>query len=343
MSPWIRIDHLPVIIDSPRDVVKNFRHPIRFASLPHLRHHRFMIIRPETPLDFAAVARVNARAFGGRANEAVIVALLRHCAGYDPDLSLVAEVDGQIVGHAMFSPHTIRLMGQPVRAVNLAPLAVDPTFQRQGIGGALMEEGHAVARRKGFALSFLLGHATYYPRFGYQTHAYGASSVTLMVSEEAPSELEVRPPTEADLPALHALWEHEESDVDFAIEPGPDLLDWLSPIPSHHASVYVHHGEVIGYTRGPKDSPRRPQMFLARDLLSARMIVGYLSHNSEITLPLHPFSASSVVYHGAECTAWNAAMACPLTARPFDEYMQQVTTRVRPAGRPIWPVAFDVD
>ncbi len=302
-----------------------------------------MIIRPETPHDFAAIANVHVRAFGGRANEAVIVALLRHRASYDPDLALVAEIDGQVVGHAMFSPHAIRLLGQPVRAVNLAPLAVDPAFQRQGIGGALMEDGHSVARRKGFALSFLLGHKSYYPRFGYQTHAYGASSVTVMVSEEAPSELDVRPPTEADLPALHALWEREESGVDFTIEPGPDLLDWISPIPSHHASVYVHHGVLIGYTRGPKDSPRRPQMFLSHDIPAARKIVGYLSHSSEITLPLHPSSASSVVFPGAECTAWQAAMACPLNASPFDEYIAQVIARERTAGRPIWPVAFDVD
>jgi predicted N-acetyltransferase YhbS len=302
-----------------------------------------MIIRPETPHDFAAIATVHARAFGGRANEAVIVALLRHHASYDPDLSLVAEVDGQVVGHAMFSAYNIRLLGHTIRAVNLAPLAVDPSHQRQGIGGALMEEGHTVARRMGFALSFLLGHASYYPRFGYQPHAYGASSVTVMVSEEAPSELGVRPPTETDLPALHALWEREEAEVDFAIEPGPDLLDWISPIPSHHASVYVHHEEVIGYTRGPKDSPRRPQMFLARAASASRMIVGYLSHSSEIVLPLHPSSAASAVYPGAECIPWKAAMVCPLTESPFDEYIAQVIARERPAGRPIWPVAFDAD
>ena len=63
-----------------------------------------IVIRPEQPTDYAAIAAVHVRAFENRASEALIVALHRHRAAFDPDLSLVAEEDGQVVGHVLFSP-----------------------------------------------------------------------------------------------------------------------------------------------------------------------------------------------------------------------------------------------
>jgi predicted N-acetyltransferase YhbS len=177
-----------------------------------------MIIRPETVADYAAIAALNLRAFDNRMGEPTIVALSRQRLSFDPELSLVAEIDGRIVGHVLFMPHTVRLMDSDIRAVNLAPIAVDPTIQRQGIGGTLIEEGHRIAREKGYAFSFLLGHTSYYPRFGYRTHAYGASSVEVQIATtDAP--LQSRPPLEEDIPALTALWRHEENGVDFALLP----------------------------------------------------------------------------------------------------------------------------
>src|SRR5262245_37154844 len=95
-------------------------------------------IRSETIPDYAGIAALHARAFGERPAEALIVALHRQRPTFDPDLALVAEQDDRIVGHALFSPHSVRLLGQDVRAVNLAPLAVDPSAQRQGIGARLI-------------------------------------------------------------------------------------------------------------------------------------------------------------------------------------------------------------
>src|SRR5215471_15938619 len=98
-------------------------------------------IRSETIPDYAGIAALHARAFGERPAEALIVALHRQRPAFDPDLSLVAELDGRVVGHALFSPHIVRLLGQDVRAVNLAPIAVDPAHQRSGIGGRLIVAG----------------------------------------------------------------------------------------------------------------------------------------------------------------------------------------------------------
>jgi predicted N-acetyltransferase YhbS len=144
-----------------------------------------MKIRPETISDYAVIANLHARAFGHRCGEAHIVALHRERRDFDPGLSFVAEVDNRVVGHVLFSPHQMRLLGQSVRAVNLAPIAVDPAYQYQGIGGRLIAEGHAVAAAKGYAVSFLLGHTDYYPRFGYRRHAYGSAQTT--VPTDAPT------------------------------------------------------------------------------------------------------------------------------------------------------------
>jgi predicted N-acetyltransferase YhbS len=311
-----------------------------------------MHIRPETPADFAAVARVHALAFDNRTGEPVIVALLRHHATYDPDLSLVAELDGHVIGHALFMPYRMQLMGETIDAVNLAPIAIDPAHQRKGIGAALMNAGHAAARAKGYALSFLLGHPEYYPRFGYMTGVYGSSVATVPV-ESLPEAgaLEKRGPLETDIPALQALWQHEERDVDFALQPGPNLMDWMSPNPQIDACIYLRDGELIGYTRVHKVHPAAPRIFLAADADSARAIAADLAANAPgaassrgdaLSLPLHLHSASASAFDAPVCTAWEAGMALPLVPGVFDRFHAALKAGDRPAGRPIWPVAFDL-
>src|SRR5436305_1608071 len=75
----------------------------------HRREEALVLIRPETSADYADIAATTARAFEHRSAEAVIVALLRQRRAYDPELALVAVLDGRVVGHVMFSAHTIRL------------------------------------------------------------------------------------------------------------------------------------------------------------------------------------------------------------------------------------------
>ena len=122
-----------------------------------------MKIRPETENDFAQVYRVNALAFESEA-EAKLVEKLR---AVEPQISLVAETGGEIVGHIFFSPVT--LDGEATDFLGLAPMAVLPEFQNQQIGSKLVEEGLRIARERGFTAVFVLGHARYYPRFGFST------------------------------------------------------------------------------------------------------------------------------------------------------------------------------
>lgn len=305
-----------------------------------------LTIRSETPRDYAAIAAINARAFGEHTGEAVLVALLRQRAGFDPALSLVAEHAGQVVGHVLFSPHTVWLLGEAVLAVNLAPIAIDPAHQRQGIGRQLIETGHALAREKGYAFSFLLGHTSYYPRLGYQTRAYGAATLTLTPTELTTRRvLLARRPTEADVPALHRLWYDAESRLDFALDPGREFLDWVSPSPAMESTVFVEAGQLVGYLRGPSAERHRPRVFLARDADTARHMAAAIAPNapaSELVLPLHPAAPAAAGLGLAKAEAWEAAMTCPLRPSPFDDYYAQVSAGARPPGQVTWPTMFDL-
>lgn len=305
-----------------------------------------MNIRPETPRDYAAIGDLHVRAFG-RTEEAVIVPLLRQRRHFDPGLSLVAEIDGRIVGHALFSPYTIRLSAQDVRAVNLAPIAVDTNQQKQGIGGALINEGHRIALSKSYSVSFLLGHDTYYPRFGYKTGVYGVSSVEIETNRLPANTLQTRPPVEADISNLCGLWRHEEYGVDFSIFPGTSLLDWISPNPAITATVFLYKKRMVGYMRVHKDQPDKPRFFIAVNDVNRRFseeMCSYLAQKyrcRSITLPLHPLS-DSANYLRPKVQPWKAGMACSLAPSPFDDYYAQLQEGKRLPGRVIWPVAFDL-
>lgn len=123
------------------------------------------MIRDETGNDMDAVRRVVVAAFG-QAAEADLVEALRESG--DAVISLVAEDDGEIVGHIMFS----RLQA-PDRCIALAPLSVVPVRQNQGIGSKLVLEGLARAKRAGWRAVFLLGEPSYYERFGFSAAAAG--------------------------------------------------------------------------------------------------------------------------------------------------------------------------
>jgi putative acetyltransferase len=121
-------------------------------------------VRPETAADFEDIREVNRQAFG-RYGEARLVDALRD-GGY-VRLSLVGEVHGKIVGHILFSELPILTQGGRLEALALAPLAVVPDRQRQGIGSRLVREGLKRCAEAGHRIVVVLGHPDYYPRFGF--------------------------------------------------------------------------------------------------------------------------------------------------------------------------------
>ena len=118
-----------------------------------------MRTRPENPADHLAVRQLHQAAFG-RDVEADLVETLRREAS--AVLSLVAEEEGRILGHVMFSR-----MQAPFRALGLAPVGVLPARQRNGIGSLLIRAGLAQARADGWEGVFVLGEPAYYVRFGF--------------------------------------------------------------------------------------------------------------------------------------------------------------------------------
>ena len=118
-----------------------------------------MIIRAARPADHAAIIRLLAAAFCGP-DEARLVDRLR--ADGAAAIELVAEQGGGIVGHILLSP-----VEAPFRALALAPVAVAPERQRTGIGSALIEAAHGIARDDGWIAVFVLGEPAYYCRFGF--------------------------------------------------------------------------------------------------------------------------------------------------------------------------------
>ncbi len=126
-----------------------------------------MVIRREEAKDQYSIYSIVKKAFEAAQHtdgtEHQLVNALRKSDAYVPELSLVAEIDGKLVGYILFTKATV---GDTV-ALALAPLAVLPEYQRQGVGSALIQAGHRFAGALGYGWSIVLGSETYYPRFGY--------------------------------------------------------------------------------------------------------------------------------------------------------------------------------
>jgi putative acetyltransferase len=122
------------------------------------------IFRPETAAEFPAIRRVVQDAFG-QPVEAELIEDLRN-EGY-VRLAMVAEIDGQIVGHVLYSDLPIVMADGVVPAIALAPMAVAPAWQRQGIGSQLIRHSLDACRAAGHRIVVVLGHPEYYPRFGF--------------------------------------------------------------------------------------------------------------------------------------------------------------------------------
>jgi putative acetyltransferase len=153
---------------------------------------RQILIRPQQPADDAGVFTVNERAFG-RPDEARLVEKLRQAQDAIPELSLVAVVGGQIVGHVLFSLVTLETAQGPTPVLSLAPMAVLPEFQNQGIGSILARHGLAEARRLGYSIMVVLGHPNYYPRFGFSRSTDYGIRCAYEVPEEAFMAMPLQP------------------------------------------------------------------------------------------------------------------------------------------------------
>lgn len=152
-----------------------------------------MIIRAEKRADYQNIRTVNIKAFGS-SSEADIVDRIRL---EDIEfISLVAERDGKIVGHILFSPVTLEGYESELKLMGLGPMAVLPESQNKGIGSKLVSAGLKVCGNKSCDAVVVLGHPNYYPRFGFRPSIeygiiceYDVPDDTFMVKELNPGVL----------------------------------------------------------------------------------------------------------------------------------------------------------
>jgi putative acetyltransferase len=127
-----------------------------------------IIIRDETPADIDAITEVTIEAFRtmafGDHTEQFMIAALRRAQALT--ISLVAELDGRAIGHLAFSPVTVS--DGTADWYGLGPVSVLPDFHRQGVGGAMIREGLTRLKALGAAGCCVVGHPTYYGRFGFE-------------------------------------------------------------------------------------------------------------------------------------------------------------------------------
>lgn len=145
-------------------------------------------IRQETAADYERVNAIVKAAFASAEysdqSEHLLVQRLRQSDAFIPELSLVAEQDGVLLGHILLTRIKVVDDGQETPSLALAPVSVLPSHQGKGIGAALIKAAHERARALGHGSVILLGHENYYPRFGYRpTAEYG-----IRLPFEAPAE-----------------------------------------------------------------------------------------------------------------------------------------------------------
>jgi putative acetyltransferase len=147
-------------------------------------------VRAETPDDFRAIDVVNLSAFEGEA-EAQLLAELRSSKVFIPDLSLVAELNGRIVGHVVLSKVQLRSNQGSTEILGLGPMSVVPSQSHRGIGSELIEAAVARARPLCFPAIVVAGHPDYYLRFGFRPAKEWGITCNLPIPEDALTAMEL--------------------------------------------------------------------------------------------------------------------------------------------------------
>jgi len=287
-----------------------------------------MILRSEVPADYNQIALVNYRAFSNwrpenfNVDEHVMVALARQLADFDPELSIVAEENGRIVGHVMLVPVDAIVQGSLRSGVMLGPVAVLPEHQNTGIGKQLIAKSHDTASGKGYLFSLLCGHPSYYPRFGYRQNTFSIAGTKARFDASGidTEGIEEKPVSPDDIPKLREIQISQASEHAFSFIKHNDFIDWCSHTPSFRAFTMLKDGHVAAYARFNKNQPSDLREFYAAKGFMAHALAyivnTYIKDDSELSLHIPADIVQRELGDRAEIQdmrhASDAFMICPL-------------------------------
>ncbi|XMB67228.1 N-acetyltransferase [Mycoplasmatota bacterium zrk1] len=311
-------------------------------------------IRKEQIKDFYDISEVNYKAFlkefqSNYVSENGMIDCARRLKDFDGDFSLVAEIDGIVVGHILLIPLNIIINGKVKKAVSLGPVSVIPELQGKKIGQALIEKSHQLAKEKGYDLSFLFGHDTYYPRFGYIPHTVGESFALIEVKDKETTTLKEKSIIEEDIPFIHDLYMKWFENVDLTVLYDPSLMSYVSHSPSVEAFILLKEGNRIGYVRYKKNEENNPLLCLAKDQESFDEILNYLkdkSNKETIKFPIHHDSLGyqllSNYQHEYKNSTFSAGMILNLSNdKCVEDYIENAKSSKK-TGLMIYPTSLDI-
>lgn len=270
----------------------------------------------------------------------------------------VDAVSSEIVGVVVWVPRTMHFGRRLIPAAFLAPLAVTPAWQKQGVGTLLLQDGQEMLRRMQVRMLLVLGHDAYYPRVGFLNGCHGRHASTLPAPPalgEDPEGYCLRPLRVGDDVACAHWWHHLCAGTDGAIEPDLGLLPWASHTRGIIAGMLTRNEVPVAYARfdtRPHASTQDGVLsFLAADaeaahVLAAR-IVGWTGWRGEtLTLPLPSRPAAvRALFPGLTLTAceqrWPAGMAMALDDEEIDQGLRRIQRQEAPPLMVEWPALFD--
>jgi predicted N-acetyltransferase YhbS len=309
-------------------------------------------LRGETPSDYDRIDLVETMAFE-RMDEGHITPLMRSgYARYDPELSVVALDNGEIIGHTLFTPATIRLMGRDVEAVGVGPVAVHPDHQNRGVGQVMLKYGHEAAREGGYEIAFMHGHPKYYPRVGYVAcHGFGQINIDTEKLGPVTQPLRPRPPVADDLPWLVERLRVEFANVDFGWIWNEHLTEWVQP--GLNTVVWVTpEGARVGYSVDRHNTDGIKLLLADDPAMAVEILRNLWAHIGDddagmSKIALHPTGwlagqLGSEKWATPTVRSSDAAMAFEITPGVLDEYRREVAAGRRPVGHVNFPLAFEM-
>ncbi|MBB5172230.1 GNAT family N-acetyltransferase [Texcoconibacillus texcoconensis] len=311
-----------------------------------------LTIRSETIEDYTAIANLYAET--GGVERGAAVALQRSNPYYDPNLSIVAELDYQIVAHVLIIPQLFIVNGQWEQGAVIGPTAVSERFKEQGIVENLIQSAHDIVQRKRCTFILVLEAEGEYGQLGYLSKVFGHSHVTVERPAELINErsLSFRKPKSTDLPQLSAMWEETFADAGLALFPGINLTDWISHDKQMNSFVIEQWGQPIGYIRYNDNDIGDVKALCAKNGEALSLIIDELFErsNAQLTSLRLPLPQNRTEWLGdlkfeVDVHVLKSGMIYPLTDDVEDSiqhYIENVQNRKENLGVIQWPTAFDL-